>query len=306
LALAAGDRARIDAKMAVGQTTEKVEVSASVAPQLETDSSSDGTLISHTSVDSLPLNGRNMVNLIQLSAGVNEGAQNATGNGTTIVDRRLTSAYSANGQGSFANNNMIDGMDNNERFYGTIVVKPSIDAIQEVNVMTNLYPAEIGRVAGAVADIITKSGTNSIHGTVFEFLRNDMFDANNFFSTTSDEMRQNQFGASIGGPIRKNKTFYFGDYENFRQVEGQAYTANVPTLAQEQAVDADEAANIAIPASVLGTMNAIAPSQFSPMGYKFFEMFPAPNVNGAGYNYASSPRRTQYSTTFDGRVDQHF
>ena len=168
----------------------------------------------------LPLNGRNLTNLVQLSAGVTEGAFNAAGGGNHSTDRRLTSAFSANGQNDFLNNNMIDGMDNNERYFGTIVVRPSLDAVQEVKVSTNLYPAEVSRTEGGVADVITKSGTNTFHGSLFEYLRNDVLDARNYFATTGPkpELRQNQFGGSIGGPIQKNKTFFFGDYEGFRQV----------------------------------------------------------------------------------------
>ena len=108
-------------------------------------------------------------------------------------------------------------------------------------VSTNLYPAEVSRTEGGVADVITKSGTNTFHGSLFEYLRNDAFDARNYFATTGrkPELRQNQFGGSIGGPIRKNKTFFFGDYEGFRQVYAQnTYTSTVPTAAQESLVAA--------------------------------------------------------------------
>jgi len=117
-------------------------------------------------------------------------------------------------------------------------VRPSIDAIQEVKVLTNLYTAEIGRSVGGVVDLITKSGTNNFHGSAFEFFRNDIFDANTWVLQPTPgrkkaELRQNQFGVSLGGPIIKNKTFFFGDYEGFRQVKGVTATSTVPTAYEE-------------------------------------------------------------------------
>src|ERR1700761_564156 len=137
------------------------------------------------------------------------------------------------GQTDIVNNNLIDGMDNNERLIGTIGVRPSIEAIQEVRVQTNIYTAEVGRTAGAVVDLITKSGTNQVHGSIFEFLRNSAVDARNFFAPQTEEVRQNQFGASVGGPIVRDKTFFFGDYEGFRQARGVTGTTSVPTLFEE-------------------------------------------------------------------------
>lgn len=146
-----------------------------------------------------------------------------------------------NGQPENMNNYMIDGMDNNERSVGTIIVKPSIDALQEVKVLTNLYPAETGRTGGAVINMITKSGTNAFHGSVFEFLRNDKFDAKDFFNVpqagnpfagVKPEYRQNQFGGSLGGPIRKDKTFFFGDYEGLRVVQGKTFPTTIPTACE--------------------------------------------------------------------------
>ena len=314
-ALAAGDRARIDAKLQVGSQVETVEIQASTAPALQTDSSSMDTLISTTAVSDLPLNGRNIVNLVQLSAGVNEGAANAVNNGTNARDRRQTAAFSANGQNDFLNNNMLDGMDNNERYFGTIVVKPSIDAIDQVTVMTNLYPAEYSRSEGAVVNVITKSGTNKLHGSLYEYLRNDKVDSYPYeFGATGvakPELRQNQFGGSIGGPILKNKTFFFGDYEGFRQVSGTTYSGlTVPSLAAEQAV---------AEAPVGGTVsftdyNANAGVEdvenipVSQLGKNLMALFPAPTpgLSGPVNNFESSPNQTQYSSTYDARVDHHF
>jgi hypothetical protein len=187
-------------------------------------------------------------------------------------------------------------MDNNDRLIGTIGVRPSIDAISEIRVLTNAYTPELGRTAGGVANIITKAGTNQLHGTAYEFFRNDVLNAYPFeFGATNPvtggqpvkpELRQNQFGGSIGGPIRKNHTFFFGDYEGFRQIQGQSPTSlTVPTLAQEQN-----------PASLL------APGQtFDVAGLAYFKLFPAPNAPNS--QYVGSQDKTQFSDTFDIRVD---
>jgi hypothetical protein len=306
LNLSAGDRVRVDAELEIGAARQSASVSAEATPLLQTDSSTVGTLIGTNNVADLPLNGRNLTNLVQLSAGVTAGASNAVAGGSHSTDRRLTAAFSANGQNDFLNNNMIDGMDNNERYFGTVVVRPSIDGVQEVNVSTNLYPAGISRAEGGVADVITKFGTNAFHGSLFEYLRNDVFDARNFFARTgpAPELRQNQFGGSIGGPIRKDKTFFFGDYEGFRQVWAQnTYTSTVPTAAQESLVAA-AAVGQTIPAgSVLGNTS---PFVVSELGKNLFSLYPTPTNSGTNNNFVYSPVRTQFSHTFDVRVDHHF
>ena len=163
--LAVGDRARVDAQLTVGQATETVTVAAAT-PALQTDESTIGTLIGSEATQNLPLNGRNVLNLITLSAGVTGGLSNAMNSGTRPDDRRQGSNFSANGQSDENNNNMIDGMDNNERFIGSVGVKPSIDAVEQVKVFTNLYTAEVSRSGGGVVDLITKSGGNRFHGTL--------------------------------------------------------------------------------------------------------------------------------------------
>ena len=294
------------ARWQIGMASESVLVSAKAAPALQTDSSTIGTSITTDRLADLPLNGRNLTNLVQLSPGVTEGAFNAAGGGNHSTDRRLTSAFSANGQNDFLNNNMIDGMDNNERYFGTIVVRPSIDAVQEVIVSTNLYPAEVSRTEGGVADVITKSGTNTFHGSLFEYLRNDALDARDYFATTgrNPELRQNQFGGSIGGPIQKNKTFFFGDYEGFRQVYAQnTYTSTVPTAAQENLVAATAVGQTIPAGSLLGNTS---PFVVSELGKNLFSLYPRPMSSGTINNFVYSPARTQFSHTFDVRVDHHF
>ncbi|HEY6468020.1 MAG TPA: TonB-dependent receptor [Candidatus Acidoferrales bacterium] len=256
ITIAAGDRARVDAKMEVGDITQTVEVSGTVAPALQTDTSTIGSLVPSQSVEDLPLNQRNIIKLVQLSPGATEGQPGSIAAGNRPDDRRMTSALSVNGQDDSTNQNMIDGFDNNTRIIGTIGVRPSIDAIQEVSITTNKYDASVGRTGGGVVEIVTKAGTNDIHGSAFEFFRNKVLNGNpnwNFNEALNLEsikaglstvdphdlpapnpaFRQNQYGGSVGGPIIKNKTFFFVDYEDLAYANGLAaafYT--VPTYCE--------------------------------------------------------------------------
>ncbi len=204
VAIAEGDRLRVDLHMEVGQTTDSVDVVAQT-PALQADSSSVGTLINSQAVQDLPLNGRNFIRLAQLSAGVNEDGDNALQSGNRPDDRRNSTAVSVAGQHGYNNNFMIDGLDDNERYIGSIVVKPAEDALAEFKLLTNAYSAELGRTAGGVMNLVTKSGTDSFHGSLFEFFRNQKMDAKNFFAGPgpTPAFKQNQFGGSLGGPIKR-------------------------------------------------------------------------------------------------------
>lgn len=185
-------------------------------------------------VNDLPLNGRNFTFLAQLAAGTTIGQQEGRG-----LD--ATGDFSANGTRPAQNNYLLDGIDNNidlvDFLNGTaFVVLPPVDAIQEFKVQTNNYSAEFGRAGGAVLNATVKSGTNQLHGDAWEFVRNDKFDAADFFEDAKGlrkgEFRQNQFGGSIGGPIRKNKTFFFGDYQGTRIRQASTWVVGVPTAAE--------------------------------------------------------------------------
>ncbi len=295
--LAAGDRRREDIRMVLGRNTETVEVTAT-PPALETDSAVLSTVVTEKQVQDLPLNGRNFIQLAQLAAGANEGTPGAIANGNRPDDRRQTASVSVNGQSDTLNVQLVDGLDNTEATIGTIGVRPSIDAIGEFRVQTNLYPAEAGKTPGAVINIITRSGTNAFHGSAYEFLRNDLFDARDFFATVGrkPEYRQNQFGGSLGGPIRRNKTFFFGDYEALRIIQGATTVSTVPTLFEEH--NPGNLSDIGGP--------ILSPSQLDPIALKYFALYPAPNLDRTFNNFTYSPNATQFSHTYDGRVDQHF
>ena len=259
-------------------------------------------------VQDLPLNGRNFVQLVQIVPGANEGPGNGLTSGGRPDDRRQTASFSVNGQDDTLNNYTIDGIDDNERIIGTIGVRPIVEAIDEITVQTNNYTAEAGRTAGGVVSIVTRAGTNQFHGTAYEFFRNDIFDARNVLQTTGSkpELRQNQFGGSIGGPIYKNRTFFFGDYEGFREVNGLTYTKT--TLTQNEYNDVNSL-NGGSPQLLLNAGNGTQGFAVDPIALAYLKLYPAPNAGAAGAlsnNYITSPHRTQFSNSFDVRVDHKF
>ncbi len=234
LTVAVAQHLQVNVELKTGSATETVEVTTA-PPQLQTNEASVGQVVSERSVNSLPLNGRNFTFLAQLGAGVNTAQADTRGNSAS-------GAFTANGLRPAQNNYLLDGIDNNSNavdfLNGTnFVILPPIDAIAEFKVQTADFSAEFGRSAGAVLNASIKSGTNSIHGAVWEFFRNDKLDAADWFEDNSGipkgELRQNQFGASVGGPIIKNKLFYFGDYEGLRRVQGNTQSGlSVPTVAE--------------------------------------------------------------------------
>src|SRR5262245_9385999 len=233
--LAIGDRYRLSLKLEVGAVEEHLTVVAQ-APLLQTEKASVAVLVDERAMQDLPLNGRNFVRLAQLAPGANEGPPNSLSSGNRPDDRRQSSSISINGQDTSLNNFLIDGLDNNERFIGTVIVRPSVDAIQEMRVETNAFSAELGRAAGGVINVVTKSGTNQLHGSAFEFYRNEAFDARNFFAASGPkpEFKLHQFGGSLGGRLIADKSFFFVDYAGLRLRQGNTYTSTVPTLAMRR------------------------------------------------------------------------
>jgi hypothetical protein len=228
-------RVAINVSLRVGEVSEKVDVT-DIAEQLDTLTSDLGQVVNSREMVDLPLNGRNFAQLALLSVGVNPGEPGG----------RATATYgfSSNGARSYQNNFMLDGIDNNssltDLFNGTsYVVQPSVDALQEFRVQTNAYSAEFSRGTGSVVNATIKSGSNGFHGDLYEFFRNDKMDAINYFATTKPEYRQNQFGATFGGPVviphvydGHDKTFFFVDYAGLRSRQGLTLTGYVPTVAE--------------------------------------------------------------------------
>jgi hypothetical protein len=299
--LAAGDRAREDSSLQAGSEDQVVEVEAH-PPALQSDSSVLSTTITDKATQDLPLNGRNYINLVQVVPGATEGLNNGLASGNRPDDRRQTSSVSINGQADVINNQLIDGMDNNERVIGSIGVRPSVESIQEVSVQTNTFTAEVGRSAGAIINVITKSGTNDFHGSAYEFFRNTVLDANPYKfgqAIPKPKWNQNQFGGSLGGPLLKDRTFFFGDYEGFRLVKGQNPTQTTVPTAFERQNPGNFTDNPAI-------NRIIAPAAFDSVGVQYFNLFPLPNSTALTNNYTVAPSYSQSANVADGRVDHRF
>jgi Carboxypeptidase regulatory-like domain len=302
LAVEAGDRARADAHMALGAENQTVTVEAST-PLLQADNATVSSTVTAKSVQDLPLNGRNFVQLVSLVPGANEGQGNSLSSGGRPDDRRTNAAgLSVNGQDESLNNWVVDGVDDNERVIGTIGIKPNVEGIQEITVQTNNYAAEVGRTAGGVINIVTRSGTNQFHGSAYEYFRNDIFDARNYFQNTGakPELRQNQYGGSIGGPIFKDRTFFFFDYEGLRLVQGVTDTGTVPTLAEWNNINSQNGGS---PQALLSTTNGTAGMPIDPVALAYLKLFPKPTNGNLSNNFTISPSKTQSSNTYDARVD---
>ena len=306
VAVRSGEQIRVDGRLRVGAVTETVSVTAE-APLLQTESATISTLVTESEVQDLPVNNRNFVSLIRGVPGANAGAPNALGSGTRPDDRRPTSSVSINAAGDNRNNMLIDGMDNNERAIGTIVVRPSIDAIAEVRVQTSNYPAEVGRTAGGVVNILTKAGTNALHGTAYSFWRDDRFDSRDYFATVDPLLKQKQFGGSIGGPLVRDRTFYFADYEGFRSRQGQVNVLTVPTARMRNGDFSEQSQIIYDPLTRLPfSGNVIPANRIDPIAARFLALYPDPTSPGLANNYSSTTLRTQNSTTADARIDHRF
>ena len=215
-------------RLAVGSASERVEVHSD-ATLIESTATSLGKTVQEREILDLPLNGRNFTQLGVLQPGVVPITPGLAAAGGSL---REGQAYSVNGQRPESNNFLIDGADNFNGVDGGFVLKPPVDAISEFRILTHTANAEFGHSTGSTTNIITRSGTNSFHGALWEFLRNDMFDAKSFFAQGVEPLKRNQFGGTLGGPIRRDKTFFFGYYEGLRNRQGETTRATVPSLAE--------------------------------------------------------------------------
>src|SRR5437660_8145511 len=233
LRLQVDEHREVDFTLAPGAVTEKVEVSATEVT-VETSTPTLGQVITAQQVADLPLNGRNFVQLATLTPGTTQetNPQSFFNNGlSSEVSARGTYSLSVGGSRAQSTDWLFDGNDNNELTAGGISIVPSIDAIQEFKVLTYNYSAEYGTRAGPTVLVTTKGGSNGFHGSLFEFFRNTKLDARSFFAVTKEQFNLNQFGGALGGPIQKDKTFFFLDYQGKRQRHGVPFTGLVPTAA---------------------------------------------------------------------------
>ena len=284
--LGVDQKVRIDLALELGAMTEVVEIQAET-PLLQTSSSELGTTVVEEQIKTLPLNGRNFVSLTRTVPGVLRGIPGANIDGAGSLAWRASAAFSANGMRPRDNNYMLDGVDNNETWLQTVVIFPSTDALSEFKLQTSTYSAEFGKSLGGVVSLQIKSGTNQIHGSVFEFLRNDAFDANNFFLNRAGRpkpaLSQHQFGATLGGPIFKDRTFFFADYQGFRNTTGQTYLSTVPSTRMRQG-DFSEL-NRVIYDPLTGQPfpgNVIPESRWDPAAKNIMQqLYPEPNTAGS-------------------------
>jgi hypothetical protein len=292
ITLLVADTTRLDVTLEVGATSDTITATAE-APLVKVDTSELGQVIQSKEIDELPLNsqtGRNFTALMTLVPGAFRT------NPVGLFDApQGNSSFAVNGQRDGANNYMIDGADNNEVLLGIVTTLPPPEALGEFKLQTNTFSAEFGRAGGAVINVTTRSGTNELHGSVFEFLRNNILDARGPFDRASlPPLRQNDFGATLGGPLRKNRTFLFGDYSGFRQRAGQTVTASVPTMNQRSGafLPSGGAGTIFDPASGLAFPNNTIPAnRINQVGQKLLNLYPSPNLPGrvvAGTGVASN------------------
>lgn len=310
-------RQRVDVVLHPGSVSETVTVSGA-ATQLQSESSDSGTIISQTEVDNLPLNGRAYGDLATLAPGVRRN--NLENQSVTSRD----ASFNVNGQRSEFNNFLLDGLDNNA--YGTSnqgfsnqAIPPSPDAINEFRAETSNYSAEFGRASGAVINVSINSGTNTFHGSVWEYHRNTVLNAIGPFlapvsAVTGKSQKpvliRNQFGGALGGPILRNRMFFFADYEGDRQVQGSYTTATIPTDLQRQGIfQTSTGAVVPLRNPVTGTFyaNGVVPqSDWTPLAKLVIAALPSPNVpNSISNNYASMPKASLTDDKGDGRLDYY-
>ncbi len=220
----------LNSTLQVGETQELVEVT-SQAPQVDTTSTQLGAVINDRSVNELPLNTRDTYQFLQLQPGVT--SQLGNGNGSLFYGSQDVGSVSVNGGRTRANNFSVNGGDANDQFVNLPTVEPTPDSIDEFRVITNTFDAEYGRNSGSVVNVITKSGTNNFHGDVYEYFRNTVLDSKAYFDTTRPQWNQNQYGGTFGGPVKKDRSFFFLSYEGRRIREGTpGPVVNVPTAAE--------------------------------------------------------------------------
>jgi len=230
--LTVGARVEVDVQLMVGGTTETVQVDASQAV-LDTTSATLGAVVSEKSIQELPLNGRNTIALTTLTPGVRI---NTTVSQSGFANRGTNlSAISINGSPTGSNSYILDGQSNLSTTTGEIAVNPNTDSIQEFKVQSGSFSAQYGFTLGGVVNLVSRSGTNSFHGSVYEFLRNDIFNARNYFARpplAKPVLRYNQFGGAVGGPIIRNRAYFFGNFETYRFIQSNPQYLSVPTPAQ--------------------------------------------------------------------------
>ncbi|WP_051978391.1 TonB-dependent receptor [Edaphobacter aggregans] len=310
--LSIGSRQEVNLTLKAGGENQTVTVTGA-AELLETSTSDNGQVIGSKQIVNLPLNGRNYADLALLVPGVRRSSIAVAG----ILSRE--GAFDVNGLNSMANNFLLDGLDNNayqtaNQGYSNEAMVPSPDAVQEFKVQTDNYSAEFGRAAGSIVNVSTRSGTNQFHGVAYDYLRNTVLNAYGPFlgNGIKPTLIQNQFGGTLGGPIKHDKLFFFADYEGLRHIDRAIQSAVVPTAQQRQGIftNADGSPIPLInPVTGASYANGVIPaSDQSAFATAVMAALPMPNVAGATpgqSNYTSQPANTVTSDKGDIRGDYY-
>jgi len=320
ISLDVNQRARVNFAMEVGQVSESVTVAAET-PLLETQSAALGNVRTTKAIEELPLNGRNFVQLLHIAPGVIP-VGGAPTMGPSASNQSGIVGGSVNGARVSNNDFRFDGIQSQDTDQNVLIIMPSPDAILEFKVQTSAMDASFGRNGGATVNLVTKSGTNQFHGVAFEFLRNSALDAKNFFDSPRDKIppfRLNQFGAAVGGPLKRDKTFFFLDYQGTRNRQAQTYVSTVPLAAFKRGDFAalplrlyDPATTRSDPSNPTGLIrdpfpdNAIPAGRFNRTGKNLSDLYPESNLAGLNNNFLFNPSRRAETDQFDVRGDHRF
>jgi len=293
------DRLEVNFSLVLGATSTEVTVAAT-APLLESETSSLGQVIQEKTVTDLPLNGRTFIQLATLTAG-------------TLASTRTQERdnFISNGARAVQNSYLLDGIDNKNLILGfdknsAQIIQPVIDGIEEFKVQTATFSAEFGQAAGGVVNVTMKSGTNSFHGNLFEFLRNSKLDALPYFQPPGGNALfiQNQFGATFGGPIIKNKTFFFGSWQSSREGNSAPQIGSVPIASERQGIFPSKVTDPTTGAAFPN--NTIPLSRWDPVAAGLFALYPLPTLSGTVNNFSYNPKEIVNSDTYSMKVDHHF
>jgi Carboxypeptidase regulatory-like domain len=313
--LGVDQKVRVEVHLELGGVAETIQVQGA-SPLVQTSSSELGTTVGEEQIKTLPLNGRNFVSLTRTVPGVLRGIPGSNIDGAGSLAWRASASFSANGQRPRDNNYLLDGVDNNETWLQTVVLFPSVEALDEFKLQTSTYSAEFGRSLGGVVNIQIKSGTNVLHGSGFEFLRNDAFDANNFFNNRAGrekpDFSQHQFGGTLGGPVFRDRTFFFGDFQGLRISQGQTYLSTVPSALMRQGNFSEINRIIYDPVTHLPFPGNIIPEDRWDLAAKNIlnQLIPEANTGGSRAangqqinNYLINPTLERQDNQFDVKVD---
>jgi len=299
ISLEVGQEARIDIALQVGALSEQIEVTAA-APLISSESAAIGNVVDQKKVVELPLNGRGYLQLAFLQPGVSAPAQ-----GSTIGFR---GGMNIAGSNEVSTQYILDGVDNNDEASNQPLHTPVLDAVQEFRVLTGTYSAEYGRQSGGQVVVTTKSGTNQLHGTAWDFYRNSVLDARNFFTPQKLSFIRSQYGTTLGGPIRRDKTFFFVSWENQNRGNGVSSLAEVPPAAFRNGDFSSLNVALKNPFNNFAPFqgNQIPKSLWSPQGSGLLALFPLPNLDNPQNNIVSSSKGHYDSDQFSIRVDHRF